>query len=53
MIINCSPLLQSLVDNLKQNTLAKRHPLQIAAFRKSMSDYFLFVIELEYNRNPE
>ena len=53
MIINCFLLLQGLVDKLKQNTLAKRHPLQIVAFRKSMSDYFLFVIELEYNRHPE
>ena len=53
MIINCFLLLQGLLDNLKQNTLAKRHPLQIVAFISSIDDYFLFVTDQEYNQHPE
>ena len=52
MIINCFLLLQSLVGNLKQNTLAKRHPLQIVAFIYSFDDYFHFEEERGYSRHP-
>ena len=52
MIINCFLLLQGLLDNLKQNTLAKRHPLQIVAFMDSIDGYFHFEEEWGYIQHP-